>query len=94
MKAVIIGIVVLVVLFFVVPMAVGGTTDVCKALVKTHVSQTASNIAGGPSGPVYGVINSVGQSFATGQGAAAVAAAKHPNVPTPISCTVRFWETL
>jgi len=88
------AIIVLIVVFFAVPMAVGGSTNACQALEKHNVSNTASSIAGGNSGVVYGVINTVGQAGATGNVAATSAANSHPDTPTPVSCTVSFWETL
>jgi len=88
------AIILLIVVFFAVPMAVGGSTNACQALEKHNVSNTASSIAGGNSGVVYGVINTVGQAGATGQAAATTESVSHPNTPTPVSCTVSFWETL
>lgn len=91
----IIGIVVIAVaVFFIVPMAAGGSANVCQALEKHDVSNTASNIAGGKSGPVYGVINSVGQSMATGNIAAHSEANAHPNTPTSVSCAASYWKSL
>jgi hypothetical protein len=87
-------IVVLVVLFFTVPMVVGGSADSCQALEKHNVSNTASSVAGGSSGPVYGVINTVGQAGATGQGQAAKQSVDHPNLPSGVGCTVAFWQSL
>jgi hypothetical protein len=94
MRAVLMVAVALAVAFFAIPMVVGGSSNACQALEKYKVSKTASSIAGGNSGPVYGVMNSVGQMGATGQGAAEVEANNHPNTPTPISCTVEFWKSL
>jgi hypothetical protein len=88
------AIIVLIVAFFVVPMAVGGSPNACQALEKHNVSNTASSIAGGNSGVVYGVINTVGQAGATGQATSASEANSHPDTPTPVSCTVSFWESL
>jgi len=88
------AIIILIAVFFIVPMAVGGSTNACQALEKHDVSNTASSIAGGSSGPVYGVINTVGQAGATGQTASTTEANAHPNTPTPISCTVSFWQSL
>jgi hypothetical protein len=94
MRTAIAAIIVLVALFFVIPMAIGGSTNACQALEKHDVSNTASSIAGGHSGPVYGVINTVGQAGATGAGASTAEANAHPDTPTPVSCTVTFWESL
>jgi len=88
------AIAVLIVLFFAVPMVVGGSTNACQALEKHDVSNTAASIAGGSSGPVYGVINTIGQAGATGQSATASESNAHPNTPTPVSCTVDFWRSL
>jgi hypothetical protein len=89
------GIVVLLIaVFFIVPMVAGGSTNVCQALEKHNVSNTASNIAGGTSGPVYGVINTIGQAGATGQTEAAKQSAQNPNTPTMVSCTAAYWGTL
>ncbi len=94
MKTVIGAVIVLIAVFFIVPMAVGGSTNACQALEKHDVSNTASSIAGGTSGPVYGVINTVGQAGATGQAASTAEANSHPDTPTSVSCTVSFWKTL
>jgi hypothetical protein len=94
MKTAIGAIIVLIAVFFIVPMAVGGSTNACQALEKHNVSNTASSIAGGSSGPVYGVINTIGQAGATGQTASTTEANAHPDTPTPVSCTVSFWKTL
>jgi hypothetical protein len=88
------AIVILLAVFFIVPMAVGGSTNACQALEKHNVSNTASSIAGGHSGPIYGVINTIGQAGATGQATASSEAAAHPDTPTPISCTFDFWTSL
>lgn len=89
------GIVVLLIaVFFIVPMVAGGSTNVCQALEKHNVSNTASNIAGGTSGPVYGVINTIGQAGATGQAEATKQSVQNPNTPTFVSCTAAYWGTL
>jgi hypothetical protein len=87
-------IIVLVAIFFIVPMVAGGSANVCQALEKHNVSSTASNVAGGTSGPVYGVINGVGQSMATGNTEAAKQANDHPDTPTPVSCAASYWQSL
>jgi hypothetical protein len=94
MKLVLGAIVVLIVIFFAVPMIAGGSMNACQALEKHNISTAASNIAGGASGPVYSVINSVGQSFATGQSTSAQEVNNHPNTPTAISCTISYWQSL
>jgi hypothetical protein len=94
MKIALAVIIALAALFFVVPMVVGGSANVCQALEQHNVSRTASSIAGGSSGPVYGVINTIGQAGATGQAETSMQAAAHPNAPTPISCAVSFWASL
>lgn len=94
MKIVVGIIVILVAIFFIVPMVVGGSANICQALEQHNVSKTASSIAGSNSGPIYGVINSVGQAGATGQTEAATQANAHPNSPTPVSCAVSFWQSL
>lgn len=88
------AIVILIAVFFIVPMAVGGSTNICQAVEKHNVSNTAANIAGGHSGPVYGVINTIGQAGASGQATATQQSMAHPNTPTPISCSVEFWQSL
>jgi hypothetical protein len=87
-------IVFLIAAFFFVPMIAGGSTNICQALEKHDVSSAASNIAGGKSGPVYGVINGVGQSMATGNAEAAKQSNDHPDTPTPVSCAARYWQSL
>ena len=94
MRAIAGVIIVLIAIFFLVPMAVGGSTDACQALEKHDVSNTASSVAGGSSGPVYGVMNTIGQMGATGKAASTAEANAHPDTPTPISCTISFWKTL
>jgi hypothetical protein len=88
------AVVALVILFFAVPMIAGGSTNICKDVESHNVSKTASSIAGGNTGPVYGVINSIGQAGATGQGEATAQANAHPNTPTVISCAASFWQNL
>jgi hypothetical protein len=94
MRTLVGAIVILIAIFFIVPMAVGGSTNACQALEKHNVSTTASGIAGGSSGPVYGVMNTIGQMGATGQSASTSEANAHPDTPTPISCTISFWKTI
>ncbi|HTQ71212.1 MAG TPA: hypothetical protein VMH92_06930 [Acidocella sp.] len=80
--------------FFLVPMIAGGSANVCQALEKHDVSKAASDIAVGTSGPVYGVINAVGQSMATGTLAATAEANDHPNTPTAVSCAASYWKSM
>lgn len=87
-------IVLLVAIFFFVPMIAGGSANICQALEKHNVSHAASSVAGGTSGPVYGVINGVGQSMATGNAESAKQANDHPDTPTPISCAASYWQSL
>jgi hypothetical protein len=94
MRIAIAAIVALIILYFAVPMIAGGSMNVCQAVEKHNVSTAASNIAGGTSGPVYGVINGVGQSMATGQATSAQEANDHPNTPTAISCATSYWQSL
>jgi len=94
MKTAIGAIIVLIAVFFIVPMAVGGSTNACQALEKHNVSNTASSIAGGSSGPVYGVINTIGQAGATGAATSTAEANAHPNTPSVISCTASYWKSL
>ena len=94
MKTIIGAIVILIAVFFLVPMVVGGSTNACQALEKHNVSNTASSIAGGSSGPIYGVINTIGQAGATGQSTSMAEANAHPNTPTSVSCTISFWKSL
>ncbi|HUM08165.1 MAG TPA: hypothetical protein VLT37_04735 [Acidocella sp.] len=93
MKTVIGAIVILIAAFFLVPMVVGGSTNACQALEKHNVSNTASSIAGGSSGPIYGAINTIGQLGATGQATSMAEANAHPNTPTSVSCTISFWKS-
>ncbi len=94
MRSVIGVIIILIAIFFLVPMAVGGSTNICQAVEKHNVSNTAASVAGGHSGPVYGVVNTVGQAGATGQAAATNADVNHPNLPSPIGCAVSFWKNI
>jgi hypothetical protein len=94
MKTVAGAFVMLLALFFLVPMVVGGSINACQALEKHNVSKTASSIAGGSSGPIYGVINTIGQAGATGQSTSMAEANAHPNTPTTVSCTISFWRSL
>jgi hypothetical protein len=86
--------IVAVVVFFAVPVFMGGNANICQGLEQYNVRTSAANIAGGTTGPVYGVINGVGQSVATGQAPTTTEANEHPNTPTPISCAISFWKTL
>lgn len=94
MKALIGAAVVLVALFFVVPMIAGGSTNACQALGSHEVSNAAASIAGGKSGTVYNTINSVGQSSATGAVTTQVEANANPNSPAPVSCTYEYWKSI
>lgn len=84
----------LVILFFAVPMIAGGSTNICKDVAVHNVKSTAAGITGTTSGPVYNVINSVGQAGATGTGEAEQQSHEHPNTPTAISCASDFWSSL
>ncbi len=88
------AIVILIALFFIVPMIAGGTTNVCQALESHNVSNAAGSIAGGKSGPVFGVINTIGQAGATGAATSTAEANAHPNTPSVISCTASYWKSL
>lgn len=94
MRGILVVIILLIVIFFGVPMVSEGTTNTCQALEKATVSNTATNIAGSNTGVVHNVINSVGQAGATGQVASANASQEHPNSPTPITCTYEYWQKL
>ena len=83
-----------VIVFFTVPIIADGNTNICQDVEAHNVKSTASNIAGGSSGPVYNVINSVGQMGATGSEEAAKQSSLHPDTPTLVSCTTAFWESL
>jgi cobalamin synthase len=87
-------ILILAAIFFIVPMVMGGSANICQALEQHNVSKAAASIAGGHSGPVYGVINTIGQAGATGQTEAATQASAHPDAPTPVSCAMSFWTSL
>ncbi len=80
--------------FFIVPMAAGGSANVCQALEKHDVSNIAANVTGTNSGPVHDMINSVGQSMATGNIAAQSEANAHPHTPTAVSCAASYWKSL
>jgi hypothetical protein len=94
MRGILVVVILLVVIFFGVPMASQGTTNACQALEKQSVSNTATNIAGSNTGVVHNVINSVGQAGATGQTAGADASTQNPNTPTPVTCTYNYWKNL
>jgi hypothetical protein len=94
MKFLVGAIILVIVVFFAVPMAVGGSVNTCQALEKHVVSTQASNIVGGTSGPVYNTINNAGQSAATGQIASTMMAQNHPQAPTGVSCTYYFWKSM
>lgn len=84
----------LAVLFFAVPIVVGGSTDICQDVEVQNVSTTASNIAGGNSGPMYSVINTAGQLGTTGNIEQQKQAHDHPHIPTVVSCASAFWHAL
>ncbi len=88
------AIITVIVLFFLVPMIIGGSANTCQALEKHVVSTQASNIAGSTSGPVYNTINNAGQSAATGQIASTLMSQNHPDAPTGVSCTYYFWKSM
>ncbi len=94
MRGLLAVIVLVVVVFFVVPMIAEGTTDTCKALEKQDVSTAATNIAGSNTGVVHNVINSMGQAVATGQVASTQSSEQHPNTPSPITCTFHYWKNI
>lgn len=83
-----------IIVFFAVPIIVTGNPNACQALEQRNVAKTASNIAGGSKGPIFGVINSIGQAAATGQVTSAAEANAHPNTPSDVSCTLSIWKTL
>jgi hypothetical protein len=78
MRGILAIIILIVIVFFAVPMVSEGTTNTCQALEKHNVSATATNIAGSNTGVVHNVINSVGQAGATGQ----------------VACTVNYWKDI
>jgi hypothetical protein len=88
------AVIVLVVLFFAVPVIAGGSTNICQDVESHNVSKTASSIAGGSSGPVYGVINSVGQMGATGNTEQAKQSMQNPNTPSVVGCAGAWWQSL
>jgi hypothetical protein len=94
MKAIIGAIIVVVALFFVVPMVAGGTTNTCQALEKQSVSNAATSIAGSNTGVIHNTINSIGQAGATGDVASQTMAAQHPDTPSPVSCTYYYWKSM
>lgn len=94
MRGILVVVILLVVVFFAVPMVSQGTTNACQAVEKHNVSATAANITGTTNGPVHNVINAVGQAGATGQVASANASSTAPNTPTPITCTYEYWQDI
>jgi hypothetical protein len=95
MKGLIALIVVLVLVFFLGPLAAEGTTNSCQALEKHVVSTQAQKIAGGSTdNATYGAVNGVGQAGATGQVASTMMQQNHPDAPTPVSCTYYFWKSI
>ncbi len=92
--AIIGAIIVLIVVFFAVPVIAGGSTNICQDVESHDVSKTASNVAGNNSGVVYNVINSVGQVGATGAAEKAKTANDNPNTPSVISCAGDWWQSL
>ena len=94
MRGILAVIILVVIVFFAVPMVSEGTTNTCQALEKHNVSATATNIAGSNTGIVHNVINSVGQAGATGQVASTDASQEHPDTPTPLTCTVNYWKDI
>jgi hypothetical protein len=87
-------VVVLVIVFFAVPVIAGGNTNICQDVESHDVSNTASNITGSKSGVMYNVINSVGQIGATGNAEQAKASTQNPNTPTVVSCATDYWKSL
>ncbi len=87
-------IIVIVVVFFAVPMVSEGTTNTCQAVEKHNVAATATSVAGSNTGVVHNVINSVGQAGATGQVASTDASQAHPDSPTPVTCTYEYWQDI
>ncbi len=94
MRGILVVIVLLIVVFFAVPMVSEGTTNTCQALEKHDVSNTASNVSGSNTGIIHNVINAVGQAGASGATASATASTDHPDSPTPITCTYYYWKNL
>lgn len=95
MRGLIAIIVLIVVVFFGVPMVMEGTTNACQALERHVVKTQASQIAGGTTNsPVYNSVNNAAQPAATGTIATTMMAQNHPQTPTPISCTYFYWKSL
>ncbi len=95
MRGLLAVIVLIVLVFFGVPMVAEGTTNTCQALERHVVSTQAQNIAGGSTtSPTYNAVNSTGQAGATGQVASTMMQQNHPDAPTPLSCTYYFWKSL
>ena len=94
MRGILAVVIILIVVFFAVPMVSEGTTNACQAVEKHNVAATATNIAGSNTGVVHNVINSVGQAGATGQMASANASEAHPDAPTPLTCTYEYWKDI
>lgn len=94
MRGILVVVILLIVVFFAVPMVSEGSTNTCQALEKHDVSNAATNIAGSSTGVVHNVINSVGQAGATGDVASTTASTDHPDSPTPVTCTYYYWKDL
>jgi hypothetical protein len=95
MRGIIAALVLIVLLFFIVPLAIEGSTDECQALERHAVTNTASKMAGGSTNStVFKAVNSVGQAAATGTIASTMMRENHPDVSSPISCTWYFWKSI
>ncbi len=94
MRGILAIVILVIIVFFAVPMVSEGTTNACQALEKHNVSATASNVAGSNTGVIHNVINSVGQAGATGQVASTDASQEHPDAPTPLTCTYNYWKDI
>ncbi len=81
----------LIILFFAVPMAAGGSTNICEAVALHNVNTTASSIAGSNSSDMYRVINTADQP---GDAEQQKQTHDHPHIPGAVSCAGAFWQSL
>ncbi len=95
MRGLIAVIVIVVLVFFGLPMVMEGTVNSCQALERHVVTTQAANIAGGnTNSPVYNTVNGAGQAQANGAIASTLMSQNHPQTPTPVACTWFFWKSL
>lgn len=84
----------LIALFFAVPIAVGGSMNICEDVALHNVNTTASSIAGNDSNDMYKVVNTVSQSGWMGDAAQQKQAHGQAHIPVAVSCASTFWQSL